>query len=317
MTSRPPHTARLSYLFSSTIHFFFFSLLLTLPLRGPYAGISLTPQSLPPPIPVTIDVAPYPRPMGSEPPPLTARAAIAIDVDSAVILYEKNSREKLYPASTTKMMTSLVALENLPLGHVFTIGQIDAPPQKVYLLPGEQITLENLVYAALVASGNDAAEAIARGYPGGRSAFIAAMNTRAQQLHLVNTNFQNPTGIDEENHYSSSLDLARLAMFAIQNPTFSRIVSTPNASVFSLDGKIEHKFTNINQLLGTFDGVIGVKTGYTEKSGETLVALTKRGGHKIITVVIGSRDRFGESKSLIDWTFSNHEWVNPDRITYH
>ena len=213
------------------------------------------------------------------------------------------------------MMTALVAIESFALDQVITVGQITTPPQKIHLLPGETITIENLLYATLVASGNDAAEALAAAFPDGREAFIVAMNSKATALHLTNTHFTNPTGFDFVNHYSSALDLARLATSALKNPTFARIVSTPKISVFSADSKIEHKLTNINQLLGRLDGVKGVKTGYTEEAGEALVALTERNGHQILTVVLGSQDRFGETEKLIEWAFSNHQWIDPTNTT--
>ncbi len=246
------------------------------------------------------------------PPQLTARAALALDIDSAVIMYEKNIREKLFPASTTKMMTALVSLETYPLDKIVTFTEVKVSPVKVNLEDQEKISVESLLFATLISSGNDAAEALAQVYPGGRSAFIDRMNQRAQELHLSDTHFVNPTGIDEEGHFSTALDLGRLASFALLNPEFAKIVSTQKTIVYSLDGKIEHKLTNVNELLGKLQGVVGVKTGYTQGAGESLVALTERNGHKILTVILGSTDRFGESTSLIEWAFANHEWLNPE-----
>jgi serine-type D-Ala-D-Ala carboxypeptidase (penicillin-binding protein 5/6) len=247
-------------------------------------------------------------------PELSARAALVMDVDSAVILFEKNSQTRVYPASTTKIMTALVSMENYPLDRIVTIGEIDVPPQKIYLSQGEKISIENLLYATLVASGNDAAEALAQAFPTGRDMFVEEMNKRALELHLTDTHFTNPTGLDDENHFSSAIDLARLSTYAIKHPVFSRIVATIRTSVFSEDGTIEHKLSNINQLLGKLDGMKGVKTGYTQGAGETLIALTERKGNRILTVILGSEDRFGETEQLVEWAFGNHKWINPQTM---
>ncbi len=264
---------------------------------------------------INLDIAMYPRKISTNPDPqFGATAALAIDIDSAVILYDKNIHQRLYPASTTKMMTALVALENLPLDQVVTVPKINISPHTINLRPSEQITVENLIYGTLVSSGNDAAEALAASFPGGREEFIKEMNKKAQELHLADTNFQNPTGLDAPKHYSTALDLARIAMYALRDNLFSSIVATQKTSVFSTDGRYEHKLQNINKLLGTLDGVIGVKTGYTEGAGESLVALTERNGKRVLTVVLGSNDRFGETKKLIEWTYSSYQWflVNLD-----
>lgn len=306
-------------LLSSLTHVLFFFLLSLLPGQKLSLAVhSATPPALvsdknpPPPVSQSF----YPTNFTSIKAPLiNAESALVIDIDSAVLLFQKNPGRKLYPASLTKIMTALVALDNYALTSPITVNNISTPPQKIYLLPGEKITVENLLYATLVASGNDAAEALADAFPGGRSAFILQMNEKARSLHLVNTHFNNPTGFDDPNHYSTSLDLARLAIFAVSHPVISRIVATPAASIFSQDGKVEHKLTNINRLLGKVNGVKGVKTGYTQLAGEALITLTERSNHQILTVVMGSPDRFFESEQLIEWAFANHQWVNPLSVT--
>jgi serine-type D-Ala-D-Ala carboxypeptidase (penicillin-binding protein 5/6) len=258
---------------------------------------------------IELNIALYPRKISTNPDPLLrATAALVMDVDSAVILYEKNIQERLYPASTTKMMTALVAIEKFPIDQVATVPNIYIPPHKINLRPAEKITIENLIYGTLISSGNDAAETIAANFPGGREEFIKEMNKKAEELNLMNTKFQNPTGLDAPNHYSTALDLARIAVYALRDNLFSNIVATQKTSIFSIDGKYEHKLQNINQLLGTMDGVKGVKTGYTEGAGESLVALTERDGKRILTVVLGSDDRFGETRELVEWAFASHQW---------
>ena len=164
------------------------------------------------------------------------------------------------------------------------------------------MTVEQLLFALLVQSGNDAAEILAENYPGGRPTFIEAMNTKAAQLNLVHTHFANPTGIDEPGHYSSAADLARLASFALKKPEFARIVSTENTIVSN------HVLTNVNELLGKVPGVLGVKTGFTDGAGQSLVTLVDRDNHPVILVVLGSLDRFGDSEKLINWVYTNFKW---------
>ncbi len=244
----------------------------------------------------------------SPPPSLSAHSVIALDVNSMVPLYEKEADQKLFPASTTKIMTALVALEHYPLDQVITVGKTKVDGNLIGLLPGERITVENLLYGALVGSGNDAAQAVAEGFPGGSSAFVEAMNKKAKDLQLLNSHFTNPVGLDEEGHYSTAQDLARLTVEAVKNPIFVRIVSTSAVVVSDVTGKTNHFLKNTNELIGRLEGVKGVKTGWTQNAGECLIALTERKGEKILTVVLGSEDRFGETQKLIEWIFTNFSW---------
>src|SRR3989344_4446266 len=226
----------------------FLGLLLVIPGTNFYSNINLDPKTKGVnEIEKLIPTSEYPvNKTGVELGGLSAEAAIVMDIDSAVMLYEKNSRERLYPASTTKMMTAVIAIENYPLEKVVGVGKFDVPQYKIGLMEGENISVENLLYGTLVASGNDAAEALASTFPGGRDEFILAMNQKAKELHLLDTQFRNPTGVDEEGHFSTALDLGRLAIYALGEPVFSRIVATQKTSVYSEDGKIEHKLSNIN-----------------------------------------------------------------------
>lgn len=258
-----------------------------------------------------LDIAYMPiRQAGIEEISTSAISHLVMDVDSAVVMSEKNMRHRLFPASTTKMMTALIALENYDLDREVTVPAMNISPYKIGLVAGEKIKVKDLLYGALVASGNDAAETLAAAHPMGREKFIETMNQRAGELHLLDTHFVNPTGFDAPDHYSTALDLARLAAYALRNPTFAEIVATEKTSIYSSDKIYEHKLTNINQLLGKLPGVKGVKTGYTEGSGETLVALAEREGHQILTVVLGSDDRFGETEKLIEWAFANYNWID-------
>src|SRR5690606_1392578 len=137
---------------------------------------------------------------------------------------------------------------------------------------------------------------------------VSKMNEKVSELELVNTHFQNPAGFDNPNHYSSAFDLAHIARVAIDDPQISRIVSTKDTNVMSWDKVHKHELSNLNKLLGQ-EGVIGIKTGTTDLAGESLVGLVERDGHKVITVVLNSPDRFSETRALIKWIYSNYKWV--------
>lgn len=241
-------------------------------------------------------------------PAVSARNVFIMDRDSKVVLFAKDADQQVPQASTTKMMTALVVLDHYPLDRVITVTRAYPIGENIGFQPGEKITVEQLLYAMLVQSGNDAAEILAENFPGGRAAFVAAMNAKAQDIHLDNTHFQNPTGIDEDGHYSTAADLARLGDFAMRNSVFAKIVGTKSAVVSSVDYSVSHVLNNINELLGQVAGVTGIKTGYTEGAGQSLVTLVERNSHPVIIVVLGSQDRFGDSRRLIDWIFGNFTW---------
>jgi len=259
--------------------------------------------------------APYPlNKRVSAPPSFSARSVIALDAASMVSLYQKNAEEKVFPASTSKIMTALVSLDFYPLSQVLKVAEFEIEGNQIGLIADEEITVENLLYGLLVGSGNDAALVLAQNYPGGISAFVEAMNQKAAQLQLKNTRFTNPIGFDEEGHFSSAQDLARLTLAAVKNPTFAEIVSTPALVISDISQTHSHFLKNTNELIGKLEGVRGVKTGWTQNAGECLIALIERNGEKIVTVVLGSEDRFGETQALIGWIFENFSWqtVLPD-----
>jgi D-alanyl-D-alanine carboxypeptidase (penicillin-binding protein 5/6) len=241
-------------------------------------------------------------------PVLSAQGAIAIDLDSRVVLYEKDPDLQLLPASTTKIMTALVALDTYPIEAQITIGKVRVVGQKMGLVWGEKIGVGDLLDGLLIFSGNDAAEALAMAYPGGRDAFVEAMNAKARELHLANTHFENPTGLDQEGHTSTARDMVFLAEVAMRNKTFSEIVGTKAKTVRSSDGLVVHNLRNVNELLGQVDGVLGVKTGWTEGARENLVTYVERDGKRVLIAILGSQDRFGETKEMIDWVFGSYSW---------
>ena len=245
---------------------------------------------------------------GQQQPVFSAYAALAVDVDSQVIFLEKNPDLELLPASTTKIITSLVAMDYYSLEDILRVGQFTIEGQKMNLVTGEEISVKNLIYGLLVYSANDAAEVLAMNYPGGRDSFVTAMNLKTKELGLEHTSFENPTGLDGYSQFTTARDLVRVASVAIQDPFFRQVVGTKEITVESYDKRFVHKMNNINELLGKVDGVLGIKTGWTENARENLVAYIERGNRRVITVVLGSQDRFGETKDLIEWIFGNFAW---------
>jgi D-alanyl-D-alanine carboxypeptidase (penicillin-binding protein 5/6) len=241
-------------------------------------------------------------------PPISAKNIFIIDRGSKMVLYSQNGDDRIYPASTTKMMTALVAADHYPWDTELTVSHSFTEGTDIGLRPGERVTVENLLYALLVQSANDAAEVLADNYDGGRESFINSMNQWAERLNLQQTHFLNPTGLDQEGHYSSASDLARLADYLVENPGLRRIVSTENAVIASVDLADIHPVTNVNRLLGKVPGVFGVKTGYTDLAGESLVTFINRDGHEVIISLMGSLDRFADTTQLIDWVYSNYKW---------
>ncbi len=241
-------------------------------------------------------------------PVISAQSAMAVDLDSGVTLYEKDPIRPLLPASTTKIVTALVSLDTYRLDQILRVGKINVAGQKMDLVMGEEILFEDLLKGLLIYSANDAAEVLAQNHPGGRDLFIALMNKKAKDLGLNSTNFTNPTGLDNGAQYSTTRDLIVISKEAMKIPIFAEIVATKEAIVKSTDGRFTHRLLNINKLLGEVYGVKGVKTGWTENARENLVTYIERDDKKIMIAVLGSSDRFGETKELIDWIFTNYNW---------
>lgn len=239
-------------------------------------------------------------------PVVSAQASLAIDLPSGISLYEKNPDIPLLPASTTKIVTALVSLDSYPLDAILKVGKVKIEGQKMGLRTNEEMRAEDLLYGLLVYSANDAAEVLAQNYPGGRESFITAMNIKAQELSMINSRFINPSGLD--GNTATARDLLRVSEVAMRDPEFAKIVSTKEVVIKDVTGKNTYRLKNINELLGVVPGVIGVKTGWTETARENLVTYIERDGRKIMIVILGSQDRFGETKELIDWIFTSYKW---------
>jgi serine-type D-Ala-D-Ala carboxypeptidase (penicillin-binding protein 5/6) len=239
----------------------------------------------------------------------SARALLVKDLATDTVLYQKQADLRLPIASTTKIMTALVASEYFKPNSVLTVGaSANTDGSRVGLIVGEKLDFRSLLYGMLLDSGNDAAFCIAENYPGGVPGFVAAMNQKATDLGLLNTHFDNPAGFDSNNHYSSASDLAKITAEALKNSDLSRVFATKETDIVSLDKKESYHLVNLNKLLTSLNGVLGVKTGSTPAAKENLVTLVERSGHRVLTVVLGSDDRFGETTELVDWTYTNFKW---------
>ncbi len=251
----------------------------------------------------------------TEPEPVTAKSVLITDLATGEVLWEKNSQATLPPASTTKIVTALVSLENYSLGEVVIVnsacGSLTKDQSQMGLVAGEKITVENLLYGLLVQSASDAACALAQAFPGGETEFVAAMNAKAKNLGMNQTTFSNPSGNDTNEstpHFSSAWDLTVVTKEALKSATFRQIMGTKEINLSSFDQKYWHLVKNTNELLFTFPGTVGVKTGYTEKALGCLVLDYAQRNHEVLVVVLGSGDRFGEARSLAEWAFQAYAW---------
>ena len=245
------------------------------------------------------------------PPPtsLSAKSAVLIEVSSGTVVYQKSQDLRLPMASTTKIMTALVAIESLPLDTLITVTEksVGVEGSSIYLVVGEVLTLEDLLYALMLESANDAAETIAIAVAGSVSAFADLMNQKAASLGLSNTHFVNPHGLDAENHYTTAKELALLTCAALENSDFRRICTTER-HVIPLQGENGARvLVNHNRLLSSYDGCIGVKTGYTKKTGRCLVSAAEREGVRLVAVTLGAPDDWRDHTAMLDYGFSLYE----------
>lgn len=227
-----------------------------------------------------------------------AKAAVILDNDSQVVLFSKNPNLRFSMASTTKIMTTLVALDYFKLDDVLTIKTTAVEGVVVGFRKGERVRFEDLLYAMLLPSGNDAALAIAGNYTGGIAAFVEKMNKKAIMLHLANTHFADSTGLEDDGDYTTALDLARLSSLAMKHDIIAKIVGTKHKVITTIDGNI-YSLSNLNKLLDTY-GVNGVKTGFTYDAQGVLATSKMEGGHRLIIVVMKSKDRFLDTIRLLE-----------------
>ena len=242
---------------------------------------------------------------------ISAGQAILIDGKSGKVLYEKCADEKAYPASTTKIMTALVTLETLrdhdsPIDQVVEIPDraVGVEGSSIYLEPGEKMTIEDLLYGLMLVSGNDAATALAEIIGGSEEAFVGMMNEKARQLGCRGTNFTNPSGLFDEEHYTTARDMAAISLEAMKDPVFREIVAA-QGHASNRENKDYTNFYNKNKTISQYEGGTGIKIGYTTDSGRTLVASSSRGDRDMICVVMSAPDWFNDAYRLMDYGYAN------------
>ena len=230
----------------------------------------------------------------------SAASAILMDADSGRVLYEQNADARMLIASTTKILTALVAIREGDLSDVVTVKREATLTEgsSMYLKEGEQLTLEALLYGVMLCSGNDAAVAIADHVGGSQKGFVKLMNETARELGMEDSSFANPNGLDAEDHYSTARDMAKLACAAVRNETLLRIASTQSVTIGG------RTMTNHNKLLRYVDGCLGLKTGYTRAAGRTLVSCAERNGQRLVAVTLQDGNDWADHEALYDYGFS-------------
>lgn len=244
-------------------------------------------------------------------PEISAASAVVLDGKTGRVLYEKNAQEKQYMASTTKIMTCLLALEDMKDKHeMITVSEYAASQEgsSIYMEPGEKISFEDLIYALMLRSGNDAAVALAEWAAGSEEAFAEKMNERAQEMGLEHTHFVTASGLHHEEHYTTARDLGQLAFDAMKNPDFRNIVATPSWNASREVDKLNY-FYNKNKVLYQYEGGNGIKIGYTTAAGRCLVASSQRGDIQLICVVLSADNWFEDTYRLMDTVYENYEAV--------
>lgn len=236
---------------------------------------------------------------------VSAECACVIDMTTGRVIYDKNMMKNHTMASTTKIMTALVALENSNLTDIVTVSKNAAGTEgtSLYLKAGQKVTMEDLLYGLMLQSGNDAAIAIAEGVAGSVDKFAEMMSKRAASIGALNSSFKNPNGLDEDGHYTTAYDLAMITREAMKNEKFEEIVSTKSKTI--LDGT--QTVSNHNKMLRMYDGCIGVKTGFTKKSGRCLVTAARRDGVEVIAVTLNAPNDWNDHTQMLNYAFETTE----------
>jgi len=244
----------------------------------------------------------------------SAKASVVINADNGEIIYSKNCNERLPMASTTKIMTALLLCEygNAEREITVTKEMVTVEGSSMGLLPGDTVTLDGLLYGMLLASGNDAANTTAYVVGGSVNGFVELMNAKARELGLKNTHFVTPSGLDADEHYTTAYELGLLAAYAIKNERFKKASSSQSAVLNYGNPPYRRTITNHNKLLKSYDGLIGVKTGFTKKSGRCLVTAAERDGKRIVAVTLCDPNDWLDHKNLLDYGFSKLKTVKAE-----
>ena len=237
-----------------------------------------------------------------------SQAECTIELNSLRILSENNKDLKLPMASTTKILTALTVIENFDVNQTVTVkkSSTNIEGSSIYLKEGERLTVKELLYGLMLRSGNDSAECLAESLTS-RDNFIKLMNETAKKYGAFNSNFTNPHGLHDNNHYTTAYDLALITAGAMKNPIFKEIVSTKRVNISNETENYDRVLINKNKLLSFYEGANGVKTGYTKKAGRCLVSSANRKGMTVITVVLNSPQMWERSMELLDYSFNNYK----------
>ncbi len=256
---------------------------------------------------------PLPTAKAANEPSVSAQSAILISGDDGTVIFEKNSHERLAMASTTKIMTALLTLEEAersgdPVIDI-TEEMVRVEGSSMGLQAGNRLTLTNLTSGMLLASGNDAANAAALYLGESQEGFAKLMNARAREIGMEETNFVTPSGLDDDEHYSTAYDMALLGREAMMNEEFARIAGSSTLQVEFIEPEQRVSYTNHNKLLRIYDGCIGIKTGFTKKAGRTLVSAARREGTTLIAVTLNAPDDWDDHTAMFDYGFDTVKTV--------
>lgn len=249
-------------------------------------------------------------------PSVSSASAILVETESGRVLFAKNAQEPRAMASTTKIMTALLALEQPDREITITEEMIRAEGSSMGLRAGDRLSLHELAAGMLSVSGNDAANAAAIAIDGSLSAFAARMNRRAAELGLTQTHFVTPSGLDAEGHETTAADLARLMRFAMENELFASLCGSPQVSVSFEEPEETRTYTNHNKLLTLLEGCIGGKTGYTKRAGRCLVSAAERDGIRLVAVTLSDPDDWNDHMALMEYGFSELELYTEPQTAY-
>ena len=287
-------------------------------VKGTGYSLAITKRFIITVIIITLGIIPFTSPKKTHALPLidssvhvSAQAAILMDQDTGRVLYGKDIHKPMRIASITKVMTAILAIESGKLDKTVTVSNnaFGTEGSSLYLKKGEKIKLEDLVYGLLLRSGNDAAVAIAEAVGGSTEGFVYLMNKKAKELGMLDTTFANPHGLDDELHRSTAYDMALLTKYAMKNPTFQKMFSTKFYTAPQEGEKWDRRWRNKNKLLFNYDYSTGGKTGYTKKTGRTLISTASKGNEDYIVVTLNDGDDWNDHMNLFNWGFAQFDEV--------